>query len=394
MTVRVECYAGYRGEESPRRFYMGERLVEVDQVLDAWLAPDHHYFKLRVEDGGVYILRRDVTGQRWEVTLFEAPGMAARLRDRFRGALLGTFVGDALGMPLEGLHSILRLGEVREMLEARLGRGTYTDDTQLMIALAEALLDIPAGGELELERVAARFAESFDPARGYGANTRRILAAFRRGEPWRGVVQAHLLPGGSYANGAAMRVAPMALAYYPDPAAVAAAAEAQAEVTGHTHPMGRFGARLVALAVLRALRRGVERRPFDFAGFVAELRAPAPAEFAAALDWIVDNPDSAPRHAARRLGTGLRASRSVPAALWAFASSVTDPEEAIVRAVNLGGDADTIGAITGAVTGAYHGADALPASWLSALENGDRGRDYVCHLADRLWQRASENSSC
>ena len=73
MTVRVECYAGYRGEESPRRFYMGERVVEVDEVLDAWLAPDHRYFKLRVKDGGVYILRHDVIGQRWEVTLFEDP---------------------------------------------------------------------------------------------------------------------------------------------------------------------------------------------------------------------------------------------------------------------------------------------------------------------------------
>ena len=316
-----------------------------------------------------------------------------RLRDRFRGALLGTFVGDALGMPVEGLHGMLRRGEVREMLEARLGRGTYTDDTQLMIALAEGMLDGPRGGDLDLDRVAARFAANFDPARGYGGNTRRILAAFRRGEPWRGVVQARLLPGGSYANGAAMRVAPVALACYPEPSEVTRAAEAQGEVTGHTHPMGRFGARLVALAVLRALRRGVERRPFDFAGFVAEVRAPAPDEFAAALDWIVDNPDSAPRHAARRLGTGLRASRSVPAALWAFASRAEDPEEVIVRAVNLGGDTDTIGAMAGALAGAYHGAEALPQRWLEALENGDKGRDYVIQLADRLWHRLAQRTA-
>ncbi|MEE8278032.1 MAG: ADP-ribosylglycohydrolase family protein [Thermoanaerobaculia bacterium] len=314
-------------------------------------------------------------------------GVAVGLRDRFRGALLGTFVGDALGMPLEGLHGILRRGTVREMLEARLGRGTYTDDTQLMIALAEALLDVPAGGELDLERVAARFAESFDPARGYGGNTRRILAAIRRGEPWLGAVQARLLPGGSFANGAAMRVAPIALAYYPNPAEVARSAEAQAEVTGHTHLLGRFGARILALAVLRALRRGVEGHPFDFQGFVEEVRETAPAEFAAALDWIVEHRDALPRQAARRLGTGLRAVHSVPVALWAFASRAEDPEEAIVRAVNLGGDADTIGAMTGTLAGAYHGAAALPRRWLEVLEEGETGREYVCRLADRLWER-------
>ncbi len=72
MTVRVECYAGYRGEESPRRFYMGERVVEVDEVLDAWLAPDHRYFKVRGDDDAVYILRHDTEQQCWELTMFDA----------------------------------------------------------------------------------------------------------------------------------------------------------------------------------------------------------------------------------------------------------------------------------------------------------------------------------
>jgi hypothetical protein len=68
VSVRVECYAGYRGEETPRRFSFGERQVEVDEVVDRWLTPDHRYFKVRGDDGGVYVLRHDAVSGRWEMT--------------------------------------------------------------------------------------------------------------------------------------------------------------------------------------------------------------------------------------------------------------------------------------------------------------------------------------
>ncbi len=71
MIVRVECYAGYRGEETPRRFFLGERAVDVVEVIDRWLAPDHRYFKVAGDDRATYILRHDVATARWELTLFE-----------------------------------------------------------------------------------------------------------------------------------------------------------------------------------------------------------------------------------------------------------------------------------------------------------------------------------
>ncbi len=74
FAVRVECYAGYRGEETPRRFCLRQRCVEVIEILDRWLAPDHRYFKLRGDDGGVYILRHDTREACWEITLFRAAG--------------------------------------------------------------------------------------------------------------------------------------------------------------------------------------------------------------------------------------------------------------------------------------------------------------------------------
>ena len=70
MDVRVECRAGYRGEEAPRRLELGGRRIEVVEVLDRWLAPDHRYFKLRGDDGAVYVLRHDADSQRWEMVLF------------------------------------------------------------------------------------------------------------------------------------------------------------------------------------------------------------------------------------------------------------------------------------------------------------------------------------
>jgi hypothetical protein len=67
LPVRVECYAGYRGEETPRRFRLGGSWLEVEEVVDRWLAPDHRYFKVRAADGDSYVLRHDTESQRWEL---------------------------------------------------------------------------------------------------------------------------------------------------------------------------------------------------------------------------------------------------------------------------------------------------------------------------------------
>ncbi len=69
--IRVECYAGYRGDETPRRFFLGERKVEVVRILDRWLGEDHRYFKVRGDDDGIYILRYDDNLDSWELTMFD-----------------------------------------------------------------------------------------------------------------------------------------------------------------------------------------------------------------------------------------------------------------------------------------------------------------------------------
>ena len=70
MGIRVDCYAGYRGEQEPRRIHFGARAVPVAEIVDRWLAPDHRYFKITGEDGATYILRHE-TGGGWELVFYD-----------------------------------------------------------------------------------------------------------------------------------------------------------------------------------------------------------------------------------------------------------------------------------------------------------------------------------
>ena len=68
--LRVTCYAGYRGEQEPRQFFLGGRSVGIVEVLDRWAAPEYRYFKCLGSDGDTYILRHDAMTDRWELTMY------------------------------------------------------------------------------------------------------------------------------------------------------------------------------------------------------------------------------------------------------------------------------------------------------------------------------------
>lgn len=313
------------------------------------------------------------------------------MRRRFIGALIGTFVGDALGMPVEGWswQEIARTyGEVREMLPARLGAGTYTDDTILMIALAESL--IAHEGRVVPDDLVRRFRTAYDRRRGFGAGMHRLMRLWDEGISWEEAAR-RLFDGGSYGNGAAMRVAPVGVLFHHDDRGVYDAAVAQARVT-HAHPLGQQGAALQALAVAHALRS--DPATFSREDFLAELEAALPASaetYRRALMQVADLFDRWEERdlVVRKLGNRSAAHRSVPTAIFAFLTFWNSFEEAVAYAVSLGGDTDTIGAMTGAIAGAFHGVDAVPRRWWEALEQGDKGRDDVVALGERLhtlWQ--------
>jgi hypothetical protein len=67
MRIQVECYAGYRDAEEPRSFTLGERRFAVIEIIDRWYAPDHRYFKVKSDDGRVFVLRHDANSGEWEL---------------------------------------------------------------------------------------------------------------------------------------------------------------------------------------------------------------------------------------------------------------------------------------------------------------------------------------
>ncbi len=71
-TFRVECYAGHKAEESPRRFFIGKREIKAIEIIDRWLDPQHSYFKIRGDDGGIYILRHAQDSDAWVLILFNS----------------------------------------------------------------------------------------------------------------------------------------------------------------------------------------------------------------------------------------------------------------------------------------------------------------------------------
>jgi hypothetical protein len=72
LTIGVECYAGHRGEQTPRTLILRDRRMAVVEVVDAWLAPDYRYFKLTGDDGNTYLVRNDEQSGTWELTMFRA----------------------------------------------------------------------------------------------------------------------------------------------------------------------------------------------------------------------------------------------------------------------------------------------------------------------------------
>lgn len=302
----------------------------------------------------------------------DQPELGRTESDRAEGALLGTFVGDALGMPFEGSSPSMVPKRV-EMQDARLGRGTYTDDTQMMIALAESLLE---RGRIDPGHLAQAFVSAYDPRRGYGSGTREVLRLIREGAPPSTAATAAFDGQGSLGNGAAMRVAPVAVRFAGEADRLLAEAEESARVT-HAHPLGIDAARVQVVAIAAALR-GAD--PLSAARAAAKSdKVRRQLEAVAAL--IAGSPT--PHQVAATLGNSSAGHESVPTAIYA-ATGQGSFEGAVSFAVRCGGDADTIAAMAGAISGAREGASAIPRRWLDALENGKKGRSHVLKLADRL----------
>lgn len=309
------------------------------------------------------------------------------LKERFEGCLLGLAVGDALGGKFEGQSADAiraRFSTVEELIAYPQEEIWYTDDTQMAIGVTEALLE---RGEIAEEILCRTFVANYVPSRGYGRGARAVLEAMEEGRDYRQVAEQHF-PGGSFGNGAAMRVAPIGLLFRNDRQQVWEQARLSALPT-HLHPLGIEGAQLLALAV--ALASVMER--FDHSSFFAELLAACKSgAYRAKLEAAAKV--QAPEDLAE-LGNRIEALHSVPTAIASFALTPESFETTISNVLFLGGDTDTLAAMTGALSGSYVGASRLPNRLVSLLENSPKGQKYLCQLAGQLfavYQRGSNVS--
>jgi poly(ADP-ribose) glycohydrolase ARH3 len=300
--------------------------------------------------------------------------MTPSLLDRFRGCLLGLAVADALGGRFEaqsadGIRA--RFPSVEALVAYPTDEIWYTDDTQMAIGVAEALV---ARGEIVEAELVRAFVANYVPSRGYGRGARVVLEAMEDGGDYAAVAERHF-PGGSYGNGAAMRVAPVGLFFHADHDRLWEQARLQSLPT-HRHPLGIEGAQLLALAV--ALAMG----PFDREAFFARLiGACVSAEFRQQMEQAANA--RSPEDLAA-LGNAITALESVPTAIASFALTPDSYGEVIGNVILLGGDTDTLAAMAGAVCGAHLGIAGVPARLVGLLESSPKGREFLFALADRL----------
>jgi poly(ADP-ribose) glycohydrolase ARH3 len=298
------------------------------------------------------------------------------LKDRFAGCLLGLAIGDALGGKFEAQSADAiraRFSSVEQLIAYPQEEIWYTDDTQMAIGVAETLV---ADGEVIEDHLCRAFVANYVPSRGYGRGARAVLEAMEAGRDHRQVAERYF-PGGSFGNGAAMRVAPVGLLLRDDRARLWEQARLSSLST-HVHPLGIEGAQLLALAV--ALCSHSDR--FDRVAFFRELlSACESAEYRGKLDEA--SRVQAPEQLAG-LGNRIEALHSVPTAIASFALTPESFEETISNVIFLGGDTDTLAAMAGALSGAYLGAGRLPSRLVGLLESSPKGRAYLEELSEQL----------
>ena len=300
------------------------------------------------------------------------------LRSKFLGSLIGTAVGDALGASLEGWHMV-DYNEVQALAEKR-SLLIYTDDTHMAIGVAESLIENKG---FNGEHMANTFIGNYDlePYRGYGPGPPRIFRMIKGGEAWDKAAEK-LYGGGSYGNGSAMRIAPIGVFYYDDRDGLREVAYESSRIT-HAHELGKQGAALQAHAVALATASDPSS-PFKSADFLRGLgnfiQHEVYKEKLKSIERLIGEEDKV--RVVLELGNGIEAFNSVPTAIYCFLSHPQSFEEALLYAISLGGDTDTIGAMTGAVSGAYLGIESIPERWKERLEN----RLYIEGLAEKLWR--------
>lgn len=298
------------------------------------------------------------------------------MKDRYRGSLLGLACGDAVGTTVE-FKPRGRFSPASDMVGGGpfgLKAGEWTDDTSMALCLAVSLLE---RGDFDARDQAERYCRWRDE--GYLSSNGRcfdigntIAASLLRfevtGHPFSGSVSPR-----SAGNGSIMRLSPIPM-YYAEDLSLVVRYSAESSRTTHGAKEAIDGCRLFGMMIAKALK-GESKEEILFGDHSIMLGSDplAPKIAGIAAGSYQDKQEAGIR------GSGYVVD-SLEAALWCFYRTETY-REAILKAVNLGEDADTTAAVCGQLAGAYYTINGLPAGWLEKVAMGE----YIETLADRLY---------
>jgi ADP-ribosyl-[dinitrogen reductase] hydrolase len=291
------------------------------------------------------------------------------LRNRFRGVLLGLALGDAFGAPLDAQPPPGPDQAVTDLVGGgwlRLAPGEWTDEIELAVETANSLLQRQV---FDPDDIAERFVGWYrrNP-RTIGEHTRKVLERTAHGTPWEDASLAVHRENPEWASsGSLRRCAPLALFFYHSPQYLPVLSAILSRIT-HAHPHSE--ATCVALNLMLAyLVAGLDKEAAYYE--VLKMAAELPSEVALAIERAGDpSLDASPSgNAPETLEVALRS-----------LLHTTRFENALIVAVNHGGDAAVVGAVTGALAGAFYGCTAIPSQWRELLHQCDQ----LQSLADRL----------
>ena len=302
------------------------------------------------------------------------------IKAKMRGSIIGLAIGDALGAPLEFLDP--GTFEPLEDMQGgawggRLEAGDWTDDTSLALCLGYSLLESKGfDARDQIQRYVRWYQKGYMSSVGecfdIGGATASALDRFMEDPghcPWAGSTSAR--KGG---NGSLMRLAPVPLLYH-DNEDLAVRLSGDSSYTTHGARTAVDSCRFYGLLIAKALRGESKAALLD-----PSLATSGPFENDPLVEEVLEIAlGSYKQKDPPEIKAGGYVVRTLEAALWAFHRTETF-EEGVLKAINLGDDADTAGAIYGQLAGAYYGFDSIPRKWRDQVTEFD----LLVRLADGL----------
>jgi ADP-ribosyl-[dinitrogen reductase] hydrolase len=309
--------------------------------------------------------------------------------------ILGGAIGDAMGMPYEiFIGSCRSLKDIKEMVYKQrkslkdiphkyvvggpfnLQAGEWTDDTSQMLCLTDSILEHKTVDIADLMRKIRKwwfngYNSCNGTPLGLGGNTAKALYSFDEDDPYKCVGGTN--PEKDAGNGSLMRLAPVPVYWHKDINEAIMMARLQTKVT-HNVIEAQDGSALMTYIIWLALNGKdkdtifgmLEKCPTLYDVNVIELTKPNAKWRTATEDDILTLPG--------------RCLWTLEAALWCIYNT-NNFESAVMKAVRLGGDSDTVGSVTGQIAGALYGMDSIPKDWINNLYH----KDTILQKANNLY---------